>query len=55
MLGDVCIVKDCERAVKDVIDHYGQLDVLVSLFRRYFTVLLLQICNHLVVQLLSFP
>ncbi|KDR07531.1 uncharacterized protein LOC110840115 isoform X2 [Zootermopsis nevadensis] len=30
VLGDVCIVKDCERAVKDVIDHYGQLDVLVN-------------------------
>jgi len=26
-------VADCERTVKEVVDHYGQLDVLVSLFR----------------------
>jgi hypothetical protein len=36
VLVDVCIVADCERAVKEVIDHYGQLDVLVSLFTQYF-------------------
>jgi hypothetical protein len=34
VLGDACVVADCERTVKEVIDRYGQLDVLVSLFRQ---------------------
>jgi hypothetical protein len=32
LLGDVCVVTDCERIVKEVIDYYGQLNVLVSWF-----------------------
>jgi hypothetical protein len=32
ILGDVCDMADCERTVKEVIDCYGQLDVLVSWF-----------------------
>lgn len=30
ILGDVCVVADCERTVKEVIDRYGRLDVLVN-------------------------
>jgi hypothetical protein len=34
ILGDMCVVTDCERTVKEVIDYYGQLDVLVSWCRH---------------------
>jgi hypothetical protein len=34
ILGDVCVVTDCERAVEEVVGHYGQLDVLVSWCRH---------------------
>lgn len=30
ILGDVCVVADCKRTVKEVIDRYGRLDVLVN-------------------------
>ncbi|XP_069674966.1 3-oxoacyl-[acyl-carrier-protein] reductase FabG-like [Periplaneta americana] len=30
IIGDVCIVTDCERIIKEIIDHYGQLDVLIN-------------------------
>lgn len=30
LLADMCIVGDCERVVKEAVDHFGQLDVLVN-------------------------
>jgi NAD(P)-dependent dehydrogenase (short-subunit alcohol dehydrogenase family) len=40
LLGDLCIVADCERTVKEAVDHFGQLDVLVSLFGVRYKVLM---------------
>ena len=40
LLADMCVVGDCERVVKEAVDHFGQLDVLVSLFEVRYKVLM---------------